>query len=74
MNVHPSKLEVKFEDEKAIFSFIRRGVWNTLEKNDLIESVKINSESDRGFEPIKKEANIFSASSFLKRSNSGLSR
>lgn len=46
INVHPSKLEVKFEEERAIFSFIRRGVWNTLEKNDLIISAKLGNETE----------------------------
>lgn len=39
VNVHPSKLEVKFIDEKAMFSFIHRAVRKTLEQNNLVFSV-----------------------------------
>lgn len=35
VNVHPSKLEVKFEDEPAIFNFIRNAVKNALKEADL---------------------------------------
>ncbi|MCX7877034.1 MAG: DNA mismatch repair endonuclease MutL [Ignavibacteria bacterium] len=45
VNVHPSKLEVKFEDEKAIFSIIHRLVRKTLEQNDLVFSVNPQTSS-----------------------------
>lgn len=64
INVHPSKLEVKFDDERSIFSFIRKGVWNTLEKNDLIVSAKF---SDTVFE--KQTPNILSSSAFTGKQN-----
>ncbi len=70
VNVHPSKLEVKFEDERAVFGFIRKGVWSTLEKNDLIVRVSMNSTDETRQTSFKKESNILSASSFLKRSGS----
>ncbi len=35
VNVHPSKLEVKFEDEGAVFGFIRKSVRDTLRSADL---------------------------------------
>jgi DNA mismatch repair protein MutL len=62
VNVHPSKLEVKFDDEKAVFGFIRRGVWNTLQKNDLVVNVKLGS----GIKPQERETKIFSSNSFTK--------
>ncbi len=70
VNVHPSKLEVKFEDERAVFGFIRKGVWNTLDKNDLIVRVSMNRTDEQKQTPFRKESNILSASSFLKRSGS----
>ncbi len=74
INVHPSKLEVKFEEERAMFSFVRKGTWNTLEKNDLI--VKVNIPESSFQDSINKavdKTNIFSSSSFTKQSggNSG---
>jgi DNA mismatch repair protein MutL len=62
VNVHPSKLEVKFDDEKAVFGFIRKGVWNTLQQNDLVVSVKLGS----GITPQERETKIFSSHSFTK--------
>lgn len=66
INVHPSKLEVKFEEERALFSFVRRGVWSTLEKNDLIVKVKIPDTTgfDVGQNKPVYNANIFKSSNF----------
>lgn len=69
VNVHPSKLEVKFEDERALFSFVRKGIRSTLEKNDLIVAVKVPgalSESGNLTERPAYNANIFSSSSFSR--------
>ena len=70
INVHPSKLEVKFEEEKALFGFIKKGVRNTLEKNDLIVSAKIqgniNDSPQQGNRP-EYNKNIFSSGLFNKK-------
>ncbi|MGH2574188.1 MAG: DNA mismatch repair endonuclease MutL, partial [Ignavibacteria bacterium] len=50
VNVHPSKLEVKFEDEKTVFNFVRKSVWNTLEQNDLV--VKVNLVESKDLETV----------------------
>jgi len=63
VNVHPSKLEVKFDDERALFSFIRRGVLSTLEKNDLVFNVKTDSTPMVNV-PVP---NILSSDSFTKK-------
>ena len=68
VNVHPSKLEVKFDDEKAVFGFIRKGVWNTLEQNDLIVNVNLedNQKPSQGFSV--KEPKIIPSYNFTKDS------
>lgn len=68
INVHPSKLEVKFEEERALFSFVRKGVWSTLEKNDLIFSAKLpdTGETQQFGKRPAYNTNIFSSSSFTK--------
>jgi len=63
VNVHPSKLEVKFDDERSIFSFIRKGVWSALEKNDLI----FNAKTESSFGKSENIHNILSSSSFTKK-------
>lgn len=35
VNVHPSKLEVKFEEESAVFGFLKKLIRETLSQNDL---------------------------------------
>lgn len=45
VNVHPSKLEVKFEEERAVFGFVLNSVKETLNKNDLVAGVNIKASS-----------------------------
>ncbi len=67
VNVHPSKLEVKFDDEKAVFGFVRKGVWNTLEQNDLTVSVDVGKAH---LEPVQDERQpkIISSRHFTRES------
>ncbi|CAN5599113.1 DNA mismatch repair endonuclease MutL [soil metagenome] len=48
VNVHPSKLEVKFEDERPIFGFIHNAVKDGLRKADLIFTAKFDADSNPG--------------------------
>jgi len=46
VNVHPSKLEVKFDDEKNIYSFVHAVVKSSIGQYDLIPNVSINGNVD----------------------------
>lgn len=62
VNVHPSKLEVKFDDERAIFSFVRRSIKNSLEKNDLVFASKLETvgiEQQRNYSPPHSRGHVF---------------
>lgn len=65
VNVHPSKLEVKFEDEKAVFGFIRKGVRNALKDNDLIIEAALDTKVDSKLE---SESNVITSTSFIRNS------
>src|SRR4030095_6380678 len=68
VNVHPSKLEVKFEDEKAVFGFMRKGIRTTLDKNDLVVSVRIPAEDSLGETSFNEPRNnILSSTAFTSR-------
>lgn len=47
VNVHPSKLEVKFSDERSIYGAVRSTVRAALIRSDLIPEITISSESGR---------------------------
>ncbi len=48
VNVHPSKMEAKFEDEQAIYRFISTLVRRTLSTNDLIPSASVTGSNTEG--------------------------
>jgi DNA mismatch repair protein MutL len=50
VNVHPSKLEVKFEDESSVFGFIRKTIKETLISNDLTFDVSFGGSTGSGTE------------------------
>ncbi len=49
VNVHPSKMEVKFRDERSIYGAIRSATRSALVKSDLVPEMGISSESGRFF-------------------------
>jgi len=46
VNVHPSKLEVKFEDEGAIFAFVRSAVKTALKNSNLVFEINFDKKPD----------------------------
>ncbi|MCU0372310.1 MAG: DNA mismatch repair endonuclease MutL [Ignavibacteria bacterium] len=48
VNVHPSKLEVKFEDESSVFGFIRKSIKDNLRSNDLTFDVSFGGNTGTG--------------------------
>jgi DNA mismatch repair protein MutL len=47
VNVHPSKLEVKFRDERSIYGAIRSATRSALVKSDLVPEMAISPDSGR---------------------------
>lgn len=50
VNVHPSKLEVRFDDEKDIYNFVLAVIKKSLASFDLVPSLTFQSESFSGSE------------------------
>jgi DNA mismatch repair protein MutL len=48
VNVHPQKHEVKFEDERVIYSAIRRTVSNALNDNNMTPSINLDTTGTSG--------------------------
>jgi len=59
INIHPTKTEIKFEDERAIYAIIRTSVKQALGKNNITPTLDFEQESSfnvpllRSSEPIK---------------------
>lgn len=64
VNVHPSKLEVKFDDEKEIYSFVNAVIRKTISSYDLVPSmsfVEISPNKEKlSFNNVRTERNDFS--------------
>lgn len=46
VNVHPTKLEVRFADENFIYSFLNQSIKKALDEQNLIPSVEIDKSND----------------------------
>ena len=49
VNVHPSKMEVKFRDERSIYGAIRSATRSALVRSDLVPEMGMSSDSGRFF-------------------------
>jgi DNA mismatch repair protein MutL len=69
INVHPSKLEVKFDDEKLVYRFVNAVVKKALGKYDLVPSMKMNP-TERDEDKLTYDDHKFSAANdFSDRPN-----
>jgi DNA mismatch repair protein MutL len=48
VNVHPSKLEVRFDDEKTIYNFVLAVIKKSLGTHDLVPSMKFTQTTEEG--------------------------
>ncbi|MCX7797398.1 MAG: DNA mismatch repair endonuclease MutL [Melioribacter sp.] len=61
VNVHPSKLEVKFDDEREIYSFVHAVIKKTIASYDLVPNVSVQNEKEyaslsfQNFKSIERE-------------------
>lgn len=74
VNVHPTKMEVRFENEIFMFEFIKKGIEKTLKNNSPIPEFTVNTESPKLSEvtenkPYNTEAQKELEEIFLKSQN-----
>jgi len=70
VNVHPQKHEVKFDDERTIYSAVRRAVVETLARNNLTPRATLlasAADANAPFETFRLQPNAFHASGTAQR-------
>ena len=58
INIHPTKTEIKFEDEKSIYAIINSAVKNSLGKYNIAPSLDFTQETSFNVPPLKKGQTI----------------
>jgi DNA mismatch repair protein MutL len=58
INIHPTKTEIKFEDEQAIFQIIKAAVKEALGKFSITPPIDFNAEGVIEIPPLKKDREI----------------
>ena len=58
INIHPTKTEVKFEEELAIYQILHATIRETLGKHNLVPSLDFNREGDIDIPVLRKDTEI----------------
>lgn len=58
INIHPTKTEVKFEDQQAVWQILHASVKESLGKNNIVPSLDFNQEGNIGIPPLKKDRKV----------------
>ena len=58
VNIHPSKTEIKFEDERAVYELVKSSVRSALSRNNIAPSIDFNPETSFDFSPLKPGESI----------------
>ena len=53
VNIHPTKTEIKFEDERAIYELVKSSVRSALSRNNIAPSIDFNPENSFDLPPLK---------------------
>lgn len=71
VNIHPSKLEVKFDDEKDIYNFVMAVIRKSIAGNDLVPEMSFTSSSKNGEKLAFKPFTSVEQNDFSDRPNFG---
>ncbi|WP_044912775.1 DNA mismatch repair endonuclease MutL [Butyrivibrio sp. WCE2006] len=78
VNVHPSKMEVRFSNQPFVYEFIRKSVAKTLHDHEMIPEVLRDEKEDKAFErkkadAIKQQASSMIPQAGIARTDAGIS-
>lgn len=59
INIHPTKTEVKFEDEKSIYAILRSATRQSLGKYNIAPTIDFNQEMSIQFSPPPKDVRVY---------------
>ena len=59
INIHPTKTEIKFEDEKSIYAILRSATRQSLGKYNISPTLDFNQEMSINFPPPPKDVRVF---------------
>lgn len=58
VNIHPTKTEVKFEDQQAIWQILNATVKESLGKNNVVPSIDFDQQGNIGIPPLRKNTQV----------------
>lgn len=73
INIHPTKTEIKFEDEKSIYAILRSAVRQSLGKYNIAPTIDFNQEMSINFPPPPKDVRIYQPKLPVKNSSGSVS-
>lgn len=73
INIHPTKTEIKFEDEKSIYAILRSAVRQSLGKYNISPTLDFDQEMSINFPPPPKDVRMFQPELPIKQSSGSVS-
>ena len=58
VNIHPTKTEVKFEEEKAIYAILRSAVKQAIGRHNISPSIDFEQETSLNVAPLRKDQDV----------------
>lgn len=59
INIHPTKTEIKFEDERAVYAIMRSSVKQALGKYNIAPTIDFEQETSMNIPPLPKNKQVF---------------
>lgn len=73
INIHPTKTEIKFEDEKSIYAILRSATRQSLGKYNIAPTLDFDQEMSIQFAPPPKDVKVFQPQLPVKQSSGSVS-